>query len=156
MTGPPRELTRSERAAIRRLVTGLCANYDEREKLCLPLDCPCYMLHKWWTGGLCQYFERSVLPVEPALEAVLTGNDTSQRQKKCPICGKLYLPVTSQAYCSDAWLVVGRYSFPHTGHFFWRWEVSFPVRTASRAGSTGSTDRSKYRQRPPVHHLWSI
>ena len=33
MTGPPRELTRSERAAIRRLVTGLCANYDEREKL---------------------------------------------------------------------------------------------------------------------------
>ena len=39
MTGPPRELTRSERAAIRRLVTGLCANYDEREKLCLPLDC---------------------------------------------------------------------------------------------------------------------
>ena len=50
MTGPPRELTRSERAAIRRLVTGLCANYDEREKLCLPLDCSCYMLHKWWTG----------------------------------------------------------------------------------------------------------
>ena len=47
MTGPPRELTRSERAAIRRLVTGLCANYDEREKLCLPLDCSCYMLHKW-------------------------------------------------------------------------------------------------------------
>ena len=75
MTGPPRELTRSERAAIRRLVTGLCANYDEREKLCLPLDCPCYMLHKWWTG---------------------------QRQKKCPVCGKLYLPTTSQAYCSDA------------------------------------------------------
>ena len=89
MTGPPRELTRSERAAIRRLVTGLCANYDEREKLCLPLDCPCYMLHKWWTGGLCRYFERSVLPVEPALEAALTGNDTSQRQKKCPVCGKL-------------------------------------------------------------------
>ena len=81
MTGPPRELTRSERAAIRRLVTGLCANYDEREKLCLPLDCPCYMLHKWWTGGLCRYFERSVLPVEPALEAALTGNDTSQRQR---------------------------------------------------------------------------
>ena len=36
MTGPPRELTRSERAAIRRLVTGLCANYDERDKaLCI-------------------------------------------------------------------------------------------------------------------------
>ena len=50
-----------------------------------------------------------------------------------------------QASEQYAWLVVGRYSFPHTGHFFWRWEVSFPVRTASSAGSTGSTDRSKYR-----------
>ena len=46
--------------------------------------------------------ERNVLPVEPALEAALTGNVTSQRQKKCPVCGKLYLPTTSQAYCSDA------------------------------------------------------
>lgn len=44
MTGPPsRELTRSERAAIRKLVTELCANYDNQEKLCLPLDCP--LLH---------------------------------------------------------------------------------------------------------------
>lgn len=34
MSGPPaRELTRSERAAIRRLVTELCANYDSQEKL---------------------------------------------------------------------------------------------------------------------------
>lgn len=44
-----RELTRSERVSIRRLVTKFCANYDEREKLCLPLDCPCYMLQN---GGL--------------------------------------------------------------------------------------------------------
>lgn len=58
-----------------------------------------------------------------------------------------------QASEQYAWLVVGRYSFPHTGHFFWRWEVSFPVSIASSDGSTGSTDRSKYRQRPPVHHL---
>ena len=47
-----RELTRDERRAIRRLVTSLCANYDRTEGLCLPLDCPCYMLNKWWTGGL--------------------------------------------------------------------------------------------------------
>ena len=84
MTGPPRELTRSERAAIRRLVTGLCANYDEREKLCLPLDCSCYMLHKWWTGCLCRYFERSVLPVEPALEAILTGKRYFPTPEKMP------------------------------------------------------------------------
>ena len=58
MSAPPeRELTRSERAAIRRLVTSLCANYDCQDKLCLPLDCPCYMLNKWWA--------RRVLPLFP-------------------------------------------------------------------------------------------
>lgn len=97
-----RELTRSERAAIRKLVVNLCANYDDQAKICLPLDCPCYMLHKWWTGALCRYYANAVLPVDPALESVLTGNDTSQRQKRCPVCGKNYIPTTSQAYCSDA------------------------------------------------------
>lgn len=83
-----RELTRSERAAIRKLVVNLCANYDDQAKICLPLDCPCYMLNKWWTGALCRYFANAVLPVDPALESALTGNDTSQRQKRCPVCGK--------------------------------------------------------------------
>ena len=109
MSGPPaRELTRSERAAIRRLVTELCANYDSQEKLCLPLDCSCYMLHKWWTGSYCRYFEKTVLPTDPALESALTGEDTSLRQKNCPVCGKSYLPVTSQAYCSDACRMAAR------------------------------------------------
>ena len=40
-----RELTREERAAIRKLVTRLCANYD-REYGCLPLGGPCYKLDK--------------------------------------------------------------------------------------------------------------
>lgn len=102
MSGPPgRELTRSERAAIRKLVTELCANYDNRDKLCLPLDCPCYMLNKWWTGALCRYFQEAVLPTDPALESAITGEDTSLKQKVCPVCGKSYLPTTSQAYCSD-------------------------------------------------------
>lgn len=96
MSAPPeRELTRSERAAIRRLVTSLCANYDCQDKLCLPLDCPCYMLNKWWTGAFCRYFRAAVLPTEPKLESALTGEDTSLRQKICPVCGKAYLPVTS-------------------------------------------------------------
>jgi len=103
-----RELTRAERAAIRRLVTGLCANYDERDKLCLPLDGSCYMLGKWWTGSLCRYFQDAVLPADPALEATLTGCDNSQRQKECPVCGKAYLPTTSQAYCSDACRIQAR------------------------------------------------
>ena len=102
MNGPPsRELTKKERAAIRKLVTELCANYDNQNKLCLPLDCPCYMLNKWWTGAYCRYFEKAVLPVEPALESAITGDDTSLKQKICPVCGKSYLPTTSQAYCSD-------------------------------------------------------
>lgn len=50
-----RELTREEKAAIRKLVTRLCANYD-RDVSCLPLDCSCYMLEKCWTGALCRYF----------------------------------------------------------------------------------------------------
>ena len=97
-----RELTRTERAAIRRLVTGSCANYDDRDRLCLPLEASCYMLGKWWTGSLCRYFRDALLPTDPALEAALTGRDNSQRQKDCPVCGKAFLPTTSQAYCSDA------------------------------------------------------
>ena len=103
MTGQPsRELTRQELAAVRRQVTELCANYDSQDKLCRPLDCPCYMLHKWWTGSFCRYFQETVLPVDPALESAITGEDTSLKQKTCPVCGKAYLPTTSQAYCSDS------------------------------------------------------
>ena len=46
-----RELTREEKRSIRKLVFSLCANYD-REYGCLPLDGPCYMLGKCWTGHL--------------------------------------------------------------------------------------------------------
>ena len=48
-----RELTREEKSAIRKLVFSLCANYD-REYGCLPLDGPCYMLGKCWTGAYCR------------------------------------------------------------------------------------------------------
>ena len=51
-----RELTRDEKKKIRSLVTGMCANYDRESGLCLPLDCPCYMLHKCWTGAYCRFF----------------------------------------------------------------------------------------------------
>ena len=55
-----RELTRQEKAAIRKLVTKWCANYD-KDYGCLPLDCPCYMLGKCWTGAYCRYFRSAVL-----------------------------------------------------------------------------------------------
>ena len=88
-----RELKRSEQSAIRKLVTELCANYDSQDKICLPLDSPCYMLNKWWTGAYCRYFEKAVLPVDAALESAITGEDTSMRQKICSVCGKSYLPI---------------------------------------------------------------
>ena len=67
-----RELNRSERAPMRKLVTELCANYDSQDKICLPLDSSCYMLNKWWTGAYCRYFEKAVLPVDAALESSIT------------------------------------------------------------------------------------
>lgn len=104
----PRELTREERAAIRKLVTGMCANYDY-EYGCLPLDYGgCYMIDKWWTGAYCKYFQNAVLPLNPVLEATLTGRDNSLSEKICPVCGAVYIPVTSQAYCSEACRVKGQ------------------------------------------------
>lgn len=67
-----RELTRREKTAIRALVTKWCANYD-RELGCLPLECECFMLGKCWTGAYCRYFREAVLPLDPALEADLSG-----------------------------------------------------------------------------------
>ncbi len=102
MSAEPRELTRRERAAIRRLVTGMCANYDP-EYGCLPLDYGgCYMLDKCWTGAYCKYFQKSVLPLAPVLEADLAETSAVLSRKPCPVCGAAFLPVTSQTYCSEA------------------------------------------------------
>ena len=66
-----RELTRAERAAIRKLVKRWCANYDP-EYGCLPLGCECYMLNKWWTDAYCRYFREAVLPLAPELARALS------------------------------------------------------------------------------------
>ena len=87
-----RELTREEKAAIRKLVTRLCANYD-RDVGCLPLDCPCYMLEKCWTGALCRYFREAVLPNDPVLEASLAAEDAAPETRPCPVCGRAFLPM---------------------------------------------------------------
>ena len=100
-----RELTCKERAAIRKLVTGMCANYD-KEYGCLPLDCPCYMLNKWWTDAYCKYFQNAVLPLDPVLEAALMGHGGGV--KVCPICNADYIPNTSQAYCSEVCRAQGK------------------------------------------------
>lgn len=93
-----RELTRDERAGIRKLVVGLCANYD-RDYGCLPLDCECYMLGKWWTGAYCKYFQNAVLPTDPALEAALLGR-VAPTLPACAACGKAIHATNNRAlYC---------------------------------------------------------
>ena len=94
-----RELTRREKAAIRKLVVTLCANYD-KEYGCLPLDCECYMLGKCWTGAYCRYFREAVLPNDPVLEASLSSADGEPGTQPCPVCGKPFLPDGRTRYCS--------------------------------------------------------
>ena len=98
-TASVRELTRAERAAIRALVVKMCANYGG-EYGCLPLDGECYMLLKWWTGSYCKYFREAVLPLDPALEAALTGGAVDMRP--CAVCGQPFPSRTNHAYCSAA------------------------------------------------------
>ena len=78
-----RELTRKERATIRKLVTEQCANYDPQYG-CLPLECSCYMLGKWQTGAYCKYFEKAVLLLDPVLQKALTGRAAATPQKFAP------------------------------------------------------------------------
>lgn len=102
-----RELTPKERAAIRRLVVGMCAN-DDPNYGCLPLECPCYMLGKWWTGAYCRYFQNAVLPLDSVLEASLMEYTCVPSERICPVCGVAFIPVTNQAYCSAACRAIGQ------------------------------------------------
>jgi len=101
-----RELARSERAAIRKLVTGLCASYDY-EYGCLLLDRPCYMLGKYWTGAYCKYFRRAVLPTDPVLAATLLGRE-APIPDTCAVCGKPFIAIGKQAYCSPVCVIAAR------------------------------------------------
>jgi len=102
MSAEPRELTREERAAIKKLVVSMCANYDYQYG-CLPLDCDCVMLHKWWTGGGCKYFRDAVLPLDPVLESAFMGMDAPVvDMRPCAVCGKSFSMNGKRAYCSAA------------------------------------------------------
>lgn len=96
-----RELTREEKAKIRKLVKKWCANYD-KECGCLPLDCECYMLGKCWAGAYCRYFREAVLPLDPVLEAGLTAEGPAPETRPCPVCGSVFLPDGRTRYCSPA------------------------------------------------------
>lgn len=92
----PRELTTKERRAVRRVVTAACANHS-CEYGCQPLECECYMFTiAFNTSALCRYFQGAVLPLNPTLEAVFTG----QPVKPCKRCGREFPVNGRQAYCS--------------------------------------------------------
>ena len=91
-----RELTRSERSAIRKLVINMCANYD-REYGCLPLDSVCHMLDKLLADTYCKYFQSAVLPLEAGLEASLL--DGTVETRPCAFCGEDFPVHGKKAYC---------------------------------------------------------
>ena len=97
-----RELTRSEHAAIRKLVKSLCANYDY-EHDCLLLDDNCYMFYgvAYTNTGMCKYFRKAVLPTDSALEAILTSG-TDAEIRSCSVCGDVFPADGKKAYCSDS------------------------------------------------------
>ena len=101
INGIPRELTRAERAAIRKLVKESCANYD-RDFGCMPLEDDCYMFYgvAYTNTGMCRYFRNSILPTDPALEAILTGGGAVET-RTCGICGEAFPIDGKKAYCSD-------------------------------------------------------
>ncbi len=105
MSGKIRELSREERLAIRKLVTEMCANY-QREYGCLPLEGACYMLLKIHTGLYCRYFREAVLPLNPTLEAAITGGDMDVRP--CAVCGEPFPARNNHAYCSPSCAVKAR------------------------------------------------
>ena len=95
-----RELTRAERAAIRRLTVSMCANYDSIYG-CLPLDSSCYMLGKRWTDSYCKYFQNAVLPLDTRLILSMLGGVASET-RTCAVCGTMFAMNGKKAYCSVA------------------------------------------------------
>lgn len=96
-----RELTKQECKEIKTLVSTMCANYDKTYHCCTILDdYGCYMLSKGFADGkLCRYFREAVLPLNPALERVLTGNGAEL--KPCAVCGTPFPISGRKAYCSE-------------------------------------------------------
>ena len=91
-----RELTRSEKAKIRRVVESNCANYD-REYGCLPLETECYMNTIGYVGSSqCRYFREAILPASPELLAIFQRGET----RNCKWCGQPFPEAGRRQYCS--------------------------------------------------------
>ncbi len=98
MTEQIREMTSTEKRAVKKLVVSRCANYD-KEYGCLPLDCECPMFNVAYVGSsMCRWFRDAVLPNDPELEAALRTHPT----KICKQCGKRFPANGRKVYCSES------------------------------------------------------
>jgi len=106
-----RKLSKKEVKRLKILTTSLCANYDNGSRLCLPADKECRMLTIRHANECCAYFQKSVLPTEPALyEALTTENNASDLcQKECKTCGSIFFAAKNQVYCSPECRDVGEH-----------------------------------------------
>lgn len=89
-------LTESQLRQARRLIRGLCANYDNGRCLILDSLCPQYVSYTL----LCNYFREAVLPDKEcqALQAEILKAPSVRR---CVICGKPLQTKSNRAkYCS--------------------------------------------------------
>lgn len=92
-----KELSASEKRAIRRCVKQECSLYDT-EYGCLALSTSCYTFSiGYTTSPLCRYFEESILPIHGDLLKMLHRSST----KACPICGRYFPLKKHQLYCSE-------------------------------------------------------
>jgi len=95
-----RELSKDERAGIKKLVIEKCANHERAKGACVAIGKPCRMICEAHYGKLCRYFRRSVLPGNPILEgSVLEKGESTM--KCCAVCGVQFAIVDKMVFCSS-------------------------------------------------------
>ena len=99
MNGPLPKLTARQRKSVNALIKKECCNYYEGN--CLLLDdgetncCPQMITYSLW----CQYFRRSVLPLQPELEDEIINS--KKLSAKCVNCGMAFKKNSnSHKYCN--------------------------------------------------------
>ena len=97
-----RKLSKNEIKRMKSLTANMCANFDYEKRLCLPSGKECCMFSILHANECCVYFQKAVLPVEPALYEALTAEISAADlcQKECKTCGSMFFAAKNQAYCS--------------------------------------------------------
>ncbi len=95
------DICRMDEAQFRKakkLIRGLCCNYDGGNCLLLDDGEPCVCVQSISYSLLCRWFQAAVLPVDGALYAEITEGKGGL--KRCAACGAYFLPTGSRSlYC---------------------------------------------------------